>query len=272
MPLANVLIVEDDEAMRSIQAEILEDVGYKVTVAKDGELALQILSAASEAEQPISVIVSDIYMGAVSGIDVIEAARSQPAPPEVVLVTGAGTLETAMAALRAGAHDYLLKPVEPERLRSVVAAAEAKRAARSAQQAALHAIAGGLEQLHSISRGGPGEGVARSRAMQVGPLTLDTDRHAARWNGRPLPVTPIEYALLRYLAETPGRVRGYSDIVSWTHGHQISNEEAKLLIKSHVRNLRRKIDQGYLIHVRGGGYMLLPEPQEEGSPEAGGEE
>jgi DNA-binding response OmpR family regulator len=98
--------------------------------------------------------------------------------------------------------------------------------------------------------------------LRVGPLSIDTARRIARWGEQRLVLTPIEHALLHYLAKAPGRVHSYRAIVEWTHNVSLSDTEAKLLIKSHVRNLRRKIEPGYLIHSKCTGYMLVADPAE----------
>ena len=265
MNIARILLVEDDAVARALQAEILEEAGYELTAVARGAMAIKCLEEASAAGQPFGLVVTDIYLDEVSGLDVLSAVQRMPSPPAVVLLTGAGSLETAIVALRHGAFDYLLKPVEPNKLLATVATVLERRAARQAREAMPHAMADGLEQHNALAVNDAGEAPARERNLQVGPLVLDTDRHAARWSEHALAVTPIEYGLLRFLAETPGRVRTYSEIVAWTHGHHINEGEAKLLIKSHVRNLRRKIGIAHLVHVRGAGYMLQAEPQADGA-------
>jgi DNA-binding NtrC family response regulator len=102
---ANILLVEDDPAARLALSRMLESVGYQVATAPDGSTAITMLS-----ETSFDVVVSDMRLPDIDGVEVLQVATSLPFPPSVVLLTGYGTLDTAIAALRAGASDYLLKP------------------------------------------------------------------------------------------------------------------------------------------------------------------
>lgn len=250
MPL-QVLVVEDDSRARMLLATILRGAGYAVVMAASGEDALALL-----AQQQFGVVITDIRMGAVDGLEVVNVARAQPEPPAVILLTGYGSLETAIAGLRAGAHDYLLKPAEPAELLECVARAAQRYGEQQRQATALQTIHEGLKQLYGVSPAPPAAREPSEQYVQVGDLTLDTFRHAAQWRGEVLHLTRIEYTLLRVLAEAHGRVIEYSELVRSTHGHVVSAVEAQLLLKAHVRNLRRKIDPDYLINVRGAGYLL----------------
>lgn len=257
---AQLLLVEDDPPTRQLLIEILEPAGYSMVSAPDGETALHLLADSVTNGSPFSVVVTDIYMRTVSGIEVLEAARHQPQPPGVILLTGSKSVETAVAALRGGAYDYVLKPVAPESLRTSVAAAIERHRAEQRPATTLETLAQGLHQLHdlvvSTAAGVTDSTEPAATTVDNQLLAFDTERHTVRWRGQPLHVTPIEYRLLRYLAETPNQVRSYQEIVQRTHTLDTNSYEAKHLLKSHVRNLRRKIDSGVLVNVSGTGYML----------------
>ncbi len=266
---AHILVVEDDATARMLLADVLLGAGYHVTTAHNGEAALNKLE-----HQAFDVVITDIRMHQVDGIQVLQAAREQTPPPSVLLLTGYGSLETAVDALRAGAHDYLLKPAAPDDLLRHVANALERRNTEIRKTDAVRAIARGLAQLqdqfHSaglndvvapITVGDHAERVHRAdradRYIEVGHLTIDHFRHTALFAGEALHLTPIEYALLRCLAESQGRVMNYREIVRCSHGHETDDTEAQSLLKAHIRNLRRKIDSRYLVNVRGTGYMLV---------------
>jgi two-component system, OmpR family, response regulator len=253
-----VLLVEDDDRARELLADVLAGAGYQVTTAASGEVALELLE-----RQDVDVVVTDINMRRVDGVQVLEAAREKPWPPHVILLTGFSSLETSIAALRAGAHDYLLKPCSPPDLLACVARAVQRRAAEIRQASALQSIAQGLAQLRQLEPDStptpaapPSTAEAPERFLRIGALLIDCFRHAISFRGEALHVTPLEYALLRCLAEDEGRVIGYAEIVRRTHGHTVEETEAHTLLKAHVRNLRRKLDPAYLVNVRGTGYML----------------
>ncbi|NJO07221.1 MAG: response regulator [Chloroflexaceae bacterium] len=130
-----ILLVEDDPAARGVTKDILQRAGYNVTAAPDGESALRLLG-----EQEFSVVVTDIRMRMVDGIRVLEEARKQPYSPEVILLTGYGSMESAVAALRLGAYDYLLKPCHPDQLVEGVQRALYHRAEQISQAEVLQRI------------------------------------------------------------------------------------------------------------------------------------
>ena len=126
-----ILLVEDDAKLRRTLAAWIAHAGYNVTQAPDGETALRLLMV-----EPFTVIISDIVMGNIDGLAVLQAAGRLQQRPSVILLTGQGTLESAMTALRAGAFDYLLKPCSGSELLARIAAAvtqvEATRQVRAA--------------------------------------------------------------------------------------------------------------------------------------------
>ncbi|GAB4214249.1 MAG: response regulator transcription factor [Roseiflexaceae bacterium] len=256
----SILLVEDDATARMLLADGLTSAGYQVTQAPSGEAALALLE-----QQSFDVVVTDIKMRRVDGLQVLTAAKRQPYQPVVILLTGFGSLETSIAALRAGAHDYLLKPCSPPDLLSSVAAAVRRRATTRRHADAMRAIAQNLARLCEEDESLELELAVpdhtpvveqRPRFLRVGMLVIDTFRHSVSFADEPIHATPIEYALLSCLAEDQGRLLTYSEIVRRTHGYVADDDEAQLLLKAHVRNLRRKIQPDYLINVRGSGYML----------------
>jgi DNA-binding response OmpR family regulator len=199
-------------------------------------------------------------MGEVGGVEVSEAARNQPEPPEVVLLTGNGDLATAAAAVRLGAFDYLLKPVRPALLLERVAAASDRRVERqqqAAEVAAWRAVARvvGAVQPHAPAAA-PLVEAKPERYRVVGQLQIDTQRREITFDGQLIAVTPIEYTILHALAETPATVMTYGTLAQRTHAAVLNEREAYGLLRTHVRNLRRKIGHAYLVSVRGVGYML----------------
>jgi DNA-binding response OmpR family regulator len=257
-----ILVVEDDAAARMVTAATLEEAGYSVMTASDGETALNLLN-----ECTFAVVISDIRMRVVDGIGVLQAARNQSYQPAVILLTGYGSVDTAVAALRTGAYDYLLKPCDPQLLIERVERAMRYRSDQIKQADTIRAIAQIAAQIHEpgtepAPAAAPAATAQQSRRyLRVGDLVLDLFRHEVSLNGQSIHVTRIEYELLRCLADADGRVLNYQEIVRHTHGHDIDDSEALLLLKQHIRNVRRKIPAEYLVNVRGTGYALV-DPKE----------
>jgi DNA-binding NtrC family response regulator len=100
-----ILVVDDDEDMTAMLARHLEGEDMAVTTATGGRAALAVLET-----QPFDVVITDLVMDDIGGLEVLAAAGRSPAAPRVILMTAFGTLETAIEAMRQGAHDYLTKP------------------------------------------------------------------------------------------------------------------------------------------------------------------
>lgn len=269
----HILLVEDDMKVRMALSCRLQYAGYQVTEAADGETAIHLLH-----EHTFNVVLTDIMLGVVDGIEVLEAARHQLYRPAVILLTGHGALDTSIAALRKGAHDYLLKPcTDDELLESVQQALQRHLAEKRLMETAsllnnLYGTASSDMPLPAELRqpvvppaaplGKPAQNQDNGFWLHIGGLRIGTARNQVTLNNKPLHVTPIEYTLLRCLAETPGQVQSYEAIVSRTHSYTVSENEAQQLLKPHIRNLRSKLDAGYLVNYRGSGYMLA-DPTEE---------
>jgi DNA-binding response OmpR family regulator len=166
-------------------------------------------------------------------------------------------VESAVAALRLGAYDYLQKPCELRDLLDRVAGA-LRRRGEEQRMAVLRKLAREIAVVDDGPQPAPSQPAAEDR-VTYGRLSIDRPRHQVSFDGRPLRLTPIEYALLCCLAEAAGRVVSYDAIVRATHGLSVDDDEAQALLRSHVHNLRHKLDPAYIVGVRGAGYMLQAE-------------
>jgi two-component system response regulator AtoC len=128
--MARILVVDDDEGVRSFLAEALEADGHDVRQAADGATAIRRLDAES-----FHVLVTDIRMPGLDGMALVRHARAEQPELEIVVLTAHGTVETAIEAMKLGAFDYLQKPVEgPAELRLVVARAVERRVLRDRRE------------------------------------------------------------------------------------------------------------------------------------------
>lgn len=106
----NILIVDDEDIIRvSLQRDLLDE-GYVVDIAKDGKTAIGML------DKKYDLIITDLMMEGIGGIDVLQTAREKYPQQAVFILTGYGDLDSAINALRLGAADYLLKPYHYEEL------------------------------------------------------------------------------------------------------------------------------------------------------------
>lgn len=272
----HILLAEDDNSMRTMLTVVLRKADYHVTPASDGETALALLERAIAEHSPYDVVLTDIQMGKVDGMAVLQAARRQHPPAAVILLTGYASVETAIEALRAGAYDYLQKPCKNADLLKCVANAIEQRNAQLHQEAALQTLTQVVHQLQDHVHIHPnvnGQDAPQpiphtptpsqptpdntDRYIRVGLLSMDLFRHEVLFAERPVNPTPLEYALLQCLGLAKGRVLSPQEIASTIYNRDMDSSEAVLLLKPHIRNLRRKIpDPRYLVTVRGAGYRL----------------
>ena len=117
-----ILVADDDESLRGVLAMVLEDDGYLVVTAASGEEALEFYLA-----EPFPLVVTDIRMGGMSGIELLQKLKEISTETEVIVITSYASVDTALTALRLGAYDYLVKPFEELELISNVVARAAEK-------------------------------------------------------------------------------------------------------------------------------------------------
>lgn len=261
-PAPRILIAEDEPLTRQSLTLFFTSLGYDVKAAASGQAALALLEQHPCA--PFDVVLTDILLGDISGLSVLAVARSAPCPPEVIMMTGYGTVETVVQALRGGAHDYLLKPCDLDQLQASAGRAIARRRKLREHERIVQTIAAGirtLEHFEATHVTGEVEGQAQlggqQRLLHLGPLQIDRYTRTVTFAGQPLRLTPTEYILLHRLAETPSRVQTYGELVRTVYGHEVQERDARALLKGHIHNLRAKLPSGLIEAVRGVGYMLV---------------
>lgn len=260
---AHVLVVEDEAQARYSLAQILSRAGYRVSEAADGEQALRLLE-----HETFALIIADMRMGRVDGLQVLAASQALDEAPAVILLTGYGSLDTALSALRGGVADYLLKPVDPQHLLASVSAALERRSETLYNRKAAQVFAEGFAALQNqtpglLQEGGGVQQAGRQAAgasqdsIVMGALVVGPHRHAVRYREQPVALTPTEFTILRCLAEAEGHMLSYEALATCTYGYAVGNSEAQVLLKAHVRNLRQKLAAAVLETIRGYGYRLV---------------
>jgi DNA-binding NtrC family response regulator len=142
MPALRLALIEDDAGIRKIFEKVLEPLRVNAEAFESGDEFLR-----SGPPSRFDIVVTDIQMPGASGIDVLKACRAESEPPEVLLVTGYGSIRDAVEAMRQGAFDYLTKPVNSEELRHRVGqAAESVRLKR-----AIGALDGEVRRRHALA-------------------------------------------------------------------------------------------------------------------------
>jgi two-component system response regulator HydG len=163
-----VLVVDDDEPHAEAVAESLERVGYECTVAASGREGLRLIE-----EQNFDIVITDLIMDGVGGLDILSKAKQELPDAEVVILTGHATIKTAVTAIQAGAAQYLTKPLDISELRAVVdKASQSQRLARSNlelqrqlnERFGFEGVVGNSPKMHAV--------VARLRQIAPTPATV----------------------------------------------------------------------------------------------------
>jgi DNA-binding response OmpR family regulator len=258
--VAHIMVVDDEAAARVSLAEILRLQGYHVATAASGEEALSQLGKAG----PFDLMMLDLKMPGMDGLAVIEAVGKVSPQTVIILLTAFGTLDTAIRAMRQGAHDYLLKPCPiPEILESVRKGLDRQRRERQRQQL-VGQLRRTLTELVEVAGEGAAEAQAApqsSRFLQVRDIVVDRQKRVVMLAGRPLDLTPTEFKILVCLLETPDQIWSPKELVERAQGYETDAWGARAVIRVHIRRLRKKIEKDasnpqYILNVRGVGYML----------------
>ena len=232
-PEVHLLIVDDDERIRTLLQKYLMRNGFWVTSARDGAHARRLLAGLD-----FDLIVLDVMMPGEDGISLTRDLRRSLSTP-ILLLTAKAEADDRIAGLEAGADDYLTKPFEPREL---------------------------LLRINAILRRTPPEVETRlPRVLHMGPVRYDVDR-GEMWRGDDLiRLTATEAALMRIFAARPGEAVSRTQLVEdLGRGGGRGDSAQERAVDVQITRLRRKVEVDpkqprYLQTVRGAGYMLAPE-------------
>jgi two-component system phosphate regulon response regulator PhoB len=223
-----VLVVDDDADVRTLISDLLGDEGFKVETADTAELALNRLR-----ERPHDVVLLDISMPSMSGLDLMTEIRKNNDVP-IIFVTGKGGEMDRVLGLRLGADDYVVKPFSGPEL---------------------------VARIHSVLRRSHREPTG-AQVMEFGELSIDMQTREVVVKGDVIETTAKEFDLLVFLAQAPRHVFSREQILKnvWDSS---ANWQDAATVTEHVRRLRKKIEANpdeprWLKTVRGVGYRFEP--------------
>jgi DNA-binding response OmpR family regulator len=254
---ARILVVDDERSVRMMLETALRAQGYRVQSAASGREARDLLQG-----EEFDLLLLDLQLGDSDGIEILRETKHLWPATEVILLTAHGSINSAIAALRLGAFDYLLKPAQVNDIRERVERGLEER--RKAQQRGelLQRISESARALGVIEGGAsPPTMPTNSDRIEVGPLVLDLRRHAAALGGQALALTRTEFSLLTALAQQPDTALSYGALSEAVYGRAQPEDEARALLRPHIARLRHKIETTgiggvALVSIRSMGYML----------------
>lgn len=220
-----ILIIEDDSDILELVQYNLKREGYKVVTAAQGDQGL----ALAQKLNP-TLLVLDLMLPGIDGLTILRRLRADPQTADIpiVMLSAKGEESDIIVGLELGADDYVAKPFSPGELLARV-------------RAVLRRQRGPVSTEPGLRR-------------QVGPITLDTDRHEAWHHGAALTLTLAEFRLLEVLTSKPGRVFTREQLLSRISGGDVHVIDRNVDV--HVRAIRKKLgdDAEFIMTVRGVGY------------------
>jgi len=258
-PQPRILVVDDEAPMRATLEEILGGEGLNVATAANGEAALAALQ-----REPIDLMLLDLRMNGLDGLQVIEAASKISPDTVVVMLTAHGSLDSAISAMRRGAFDYLLKPARVPEILDAVQRGLANRTQKLRQRDLVNLMQRAISELQ-VTGAAPEPPAAPERFIQARGISLDLQRHVASAHGELLDLTLTEFKLLAYLMQRPDQVASPRELVNAVQGYDADEYEARAIVRVHVRRLREKLEADpaspeYILNVRGVGYLFASAP------------
>ncbi|TIC81365.1 response regulator transcription factor [Crenobacter intestini] len=226
--MARVLIVDDDADIRHALGALLRRQGHEVVGAADGADALQTLAGTD----PFDLIVLDINMPGLDGIEVCRRVRQREVLP-ILFLSARGGEQDKVQALMAGGDDYLVKPFSAAELEARITA--------------------------QLRRYRVYPAAAQATRLRAGNLEVDPEARQAWVGGQPVALTAREFAIVELLARRPSRVFSVDDI--YRHAWQGAEAVADKTVMAHISNIRHKFaglgDTSLIRTVWGAGYRLL---------------
>ena len=225
-----LLFIEDDEAIRTALRLVLEDEGYEVAEASDGETGIKMFGQIDP-----DLVLLDLRLPDISGFEVCRAIRRTSITP-VIMVTAQTDTSDLVNGFDAGADDYVTKPVVPKEL-----AARIRAALRRTQT-----VEPSLSSAKSLNK--------------IGDVEIDRNLSIVKKAGVEISLTKTEYRLLVEFADHPGMVMSRDQLLERVWGYEYLGDSC--LVDAHVRRLRVKVETQpeeptMIVTVRGMGYRLL---------------
>ena len=226
-----VLVVDDEDRIRSVVRGYLENDGYEVAEASDGEAAIRV-----EEDWHPDLVVLDVMMPGVDGLEVLRRLRTRSQVP-VILLTARSEEVDKLVGLSVGADDYVTKPFSPREL---------------------------VARVKTVLRRGVVQASETSERLRFAQLVIDVDAHEVERNGEPVELSALEFDLLVALARTPGRVLTRRQLLERVWGYDFFGDER--VVDVHIRSIRKALgdnaDAPEIIGtVRGVGYKFVASRQ-----------
>ena len=256
MKQPRILIVDNEPNVRFVLEHTLRGEKYLIDLAANGEDAIALICA-----HAYDLLLLDLHMEPVNGIQVLNALRKENHDTVVIILTAHGSMESAVEALRLETFDYLLKPATPEIIRKRVREGleRHQRLLRRQQLVSqINTLKQALNELEAEDQSTPI--MDDSRFVYRGNITIDHHHREITLDDRLLDLTSVEFNILSSLVEAAPAVVSPRQLVKVALGYETEESEAREIIKVYIHHLRQKIERnlaepGYIKTVRHQGYL-----------------
>jgi DNA-binding response OmpR family regulator len=228
-----ILIVDDEDTFRHFLKLNLQQQSYQVTDAADGQTALHLIK-----QHQFEVALIDLRLADLDGLEIVRQLRQIAPQTSVIILTGFATLDSAIEALRRGAHDYLTKPFDIAELLARVA----------------NAIAKPSVQLPTTSP-------QQELVLQIKDLKLNLANRQVTRNNEIINLTQTEFDILAILMTHPNVAMDSITLVKQARGYEAAEADARAIARVHVHRLRHKLEidpanPQYITTIPGGRYLI----------------
>ncbi len=218
-----ITLIEDEKQLANIVKKGLEEEGYSVDIAHDGEEGLYMVE-----NYPSDVVILDVMLPLLDGFSILSSMRKKGIKTPVLLLTARDTITDKIKGLDSGADDYLTKPFEFGEL---------------------------LARIRALIRR---KADIKDTVIRIGDLEINTANREIKRGGKTIQLSAKEYAMLQYMAYNKDKIVSRTDLIEHIYDENFDTNSNVLDV--YVNFLRNKIDKGFkkkLIHtVRGAGYIL----------------
>jgi DNA-binding response OmpR family regulator len=226
---ATILFIEDEEALRGLLGDRLNNEGYAVEYASDGKVGLAKATSAA-----FDLVILDVMLPGMNGFEVCRAIRLAGVGTPILMLTARGQIDDKITGLRIGADDYVTKPFEVREL---------------------------LARIEAILRRAPTIPLPRGAVYQFGPVRIDLMATEVTLEGAPVNLSAREFQLLRYLIEHQGKTLERDELLKQVWGY--SEDAYTRTVDVHIASLRSKLragtyPSGLIQTVKGMGYKFVP--------------
>ena len=255
--IESVMIVDDENAFQSAWTEALEKQGYQIAHAESATEAEELLQ-----EQEFGLALVNLKSnGHVRGLDMLEWIKENTPTTDVILVTSYAHLESSINALKMGAYDYLVKPVNITEVVTRVNRCMKERKEASERLQVISQIEMMLNQLRAALEPENDERMGHDQIIETPNIIVDRRKRMVVQNGEPISLSPTEFDMLDYLVSNGDRVVSASELIRAVQGYDMDEMDARPIVRVNVRRLRQKIEEDtanprHILTVRSRGYRF----------------